>query len=402
MRKTLFLFFAMLSAFCICGEYAITRPVSNALFLTTFSSQFYPYVWLFTVPLNFLGIYFYNRFLPIYGPWRLIQIFSAIIVSIHFLTFLFYDSFPQLIFFQYAWKDIYILLMLKQIWSLIHSTVKGKFLYGCIYAVGTTGAILGGLIPGFFATKWGSESIFLCTLPMYALFLTAYYLAYRHSDISANQWREEFKSQQSISFRSSPLLFAALIFVILMQTSAGLIEYQFNAHLEQEIIDKDLRTAYCGKISSLTNACSLAFQMIGGIFLIQMLGIRGSHFFLPTVLCLSALAALIYPQFWLISASYILLKALDFSIFGILREMFYMPASLNEKYRYKAIIDVFAYRTSKAFVSLSLLALQLLVGAQLLHISKFLSLSVFISWLLLISVFWRKFYFFSKTSTTFV
>ncbi len=94
-----------------------------------------------------------------------------------------------------------------------------------------------------------------------------------------------------------------------------------------------------------------------------------------------ALLSFALPSFAMISASYILVKAVDFSLFGVVREMLYVPLQLDAKFRAKAIIDVFAYRTSKALLSLGLLTLQLIAGSFLLPITSMVSIAIFIGWL---------------------
>ena len=391
MKKS-FLFFAMLSAALICGEYAITRPISNALFLTQFSSKAYPWVWLATVPLNFFIIYLYNRFLPKIGPLRIFYILGLFIMAINAAS----AFFPKLIFFQYAWKDIYILLMLKQLWSMIHSTIdkdKAKFLYGSIYGVGTLGAIVGSFAPAFLAPVIGSEKILFATLPLYAILFLTYTLTVRRSGVPALSFAKEMNPRpaEAISLiRSTPILTAILLLVICMQTSVGLMEYKFNAHLELNILDKDLRSAYCGKLVGLTNICSLLFQFLGGFFLVNTLGLRRSHILIPVLLSLSAIACMIFPTFGVISFSYVLLKAVDFSLFNLLREMLYIPLPVDAKFRAKAIIDVFAYRSSKAFMSLGLLGLQALAGVYLLFLTNLFSITIFILWLAVAAFFFAK------------
>lgn len=386
-----FLFFAMLSVFCICGEYAITRPTSNALFLTLFTAKGYPWVWLFTVPLNLFAIYLYNRFLPKIGPLKILWTFALTTVAINTLAALFPCA--LLLFFQYAWKDIYVLFMLKQVWSMIHTTIpptKAKLLYSCIYGVGTLGAILGSFVPGFLATTLGSEQILLFTAPVYLLLLFAYTHALQRSKVPETLTPDPRPSEAFSLIRRTPLLIAVLLLVIFMQVSVGLMEYRFNAHLALNILDKDLRTAYCGKLTSLINLLSLALQFLGGLLFIRMLSLRASHFLVPVLLGSSALLSLLFPSFALLSSSYILLKAVDFSLFNVVREMLYVPLQLDAKFRAKAIIDVFAYRTSKALVSLSLLFGQLLAGALLLPMIGYFSLAVFLAWLITIALLFRK------------
>lgn len=393
-----FTFFAMLSALTICGEYAITRPTSNALFLTLFSSKSYPLVWLATVPLNLFVIYLYNRFLPKIGPLKFITIFALLTATINALGGLLYAHLPEFLFFQYAWKDIYVLLMLKQLWSMIHSTIpaaRAKSLYGCIYGLGTIGAIAGSLIPGYLATYIGSEKILYLTLPIYLFLLFTYSMAFRRSNLNAHTFAQDLtpdpRPREALALiRRTPTLIAVLLLVVFMQMSTGLMEYQFNANLELNILDKDLRTAYCGKLVGIINLLSLAFQFIGGFLMIRILGLRGSHFLVPILLCSSALFSLAFPTFAILSFSYVFLKATDFSLFGVIREMLYVPLHLDAKFRAKAIIDVFAYRTSKAVVSLGLLLLQVVAGSYLLELTGYISIVVFIGWLATVAILFRK------------
>lgn len=66
-NKLAFIICAMVCGFCIMCDYGIVRPVSHSIFLSTYGSNFFPYVWLAIVPFNFLIIELYNRFLPKIG-----------------------------------------------------------------------------------------------------------------------------------------------------------------------------------------------------------------------------------------------------------------------------------------------------------------------------------------------
>ena len=172
-----FIAFVMLTNFLISAEYSITRPASNSLFLALFSAKALPWVWLMTLPLNFGLVGLYNRYLGRFGPLRMWLAVSCGIVVVNGVTGLLLPTAPWLIFLQFAWKDIYILLMFKQLWSLIHSTIqpgKAKYLYGFIFGMGTVGSILGGLVPGLCAVKIGSAHLFFLTLPLYAVAFVFY------------------------------------------------------------------------------------------------------------------------------------------------------------------------------------------------------------------------------------
>ncbi len=391
-QEKLFVLLSMCVGFSIAGEYGITRPASHALFLTAFSSKAIPWLWLATVPVNFFAIYLYNRFLPILGPLRMWMAVSSSVIFVNFLAANILSTFPQYIFFQCIWKDIYILLMFKQLWSMIHCTIspkRAKYLYGVIFAFGTIGSCVGSCVPSFLAVSIGSENLFYFTLPIYLVLMMTYPLALSKSLMSKDSWRKELMINPSASegislISKNRFLAAILLLVIAMQVSSGFMEYRFNSYLEVSILEKDLRTAYCGQLFGFMNMLSMMLQAVGSFLVIHTIGLRKTHFLIPFVLLASAICSWIVPSFALISFSYIFLKAIDFSLFSVSREMLYIPFGLDAKFRAKAIIDVFAYRSSKALVSLSILGLQAIAGVYLLEVASYVSLAIFIGWIFVV------------------
>ncbi|MDE3055096.1 MAG: hypothetical protein KGI80_00145 [Verrucomicrobiota bacterium] len=381
-----FILFAMATAFFISFEYAATRPSSSAIFLTTFSSESIPWVWLVSVPCNFACVFFYNRFLAKLGPLRMFAAVASIICAVHLFSALALPYAPWFIFFQFLWKDIYILLVYKQFWSMIHTTVssdRAKFLYGLFMGVGTCGAIVGSLLPSFFAVEVGSATIFLSTLPVYFLLFFLYRSAFTSSALQRTEVKSDLSVEKSTValIRSSPLLLVALSVVAFMQVSIGIMDYLFNVSLEQNISNLDLRTAYVGKITGLTNLVAGIFQFLGGFLMVHFLGVRGGHLFVPLFLLGNACLAFFLPSFAMLSFSYILIKSVDFSLFGIVREMLYIPMKVEEKFRAKAFIDVFVWRSIKALIGLCILFLQFFLSDWLLPSLHYLAFLLFFLWI---------------------
>jgi ATP:ADP antiporter, AAA family len=377
-----FIFFVMFANLLISAEYSITRPASNSLFLALFSSKALPWVWLVTLPLNFALVGFYNRFLGTLGPLKMWGVISCLIVCVNGMTGLLLPIAPWLIFLQFAWKDIYILLMFKQLWSLIHSTIesgRAKYLYGVIFGMGTVGSIVGGLVPGLFAVKIGSSQLFFLTLPLYFTIFWLYRKAFGQSRVGIEPF--VVSKEPLSSLFKSPLLISVLLLVVFMQVSVGLMEFQFNASLEQEITNPDLRTEYMGQLLSIMNVLSGVFQLVGSFVMVQALGVRGSHLVVPLLLLVNVVGMLTFPSFAILTAGFVFLKAVDFSLFGVIREMLYIPMQLDERFRAKAVIDVFAYRTAKALVALSIFGLQIFAGTQLHSWVNGAMLGVLVFWL---------------------
>jgi AAA family ATP:ADP antiporter len=362
-QEILFLAFAMLSGFLICTEYAIIRPVSNSLFIFSYTAGFFPYAWLAAIPLNFLIVLLYNKFLPKIGCFRMFFIIAALVGGGNLLFALFLTKFASLPFIFYIWKEVYIMLMFQQLWSLIHASMqmdRAKYLYGVIFGVGGLGGIVGSLISGFCAVKLGSQNLLFFSLPIYALLLFFFSQLLKNSPVSTEvkpfARGEFFDTLKNIG--KSSFLFFILLIVIFMQMSSTIIDFQFNTLLEKTIVGTDLRTEYAGRVLGLINLCTIILQFVGSFLLLQFLGLRKSHFAIPSLLCLNAVSFLALPIFGVISFSYITIKAFDFSIFGVIKEMLYIPLKTDEKFRAKAFIDVFAYRGAKAFASFLILLLQ--------------------------------------------
>jgi AAA family ATP:ADP antiporter len=114
------------------------------------------------------------------------------------------------------------------------------------------------------------------------------------------------------------------------------------------------------------------------------LGLRLSHLAIPCALILNAIGGLFFPTFPVISSIYIAINACDFSLFGILKEMLYLPLKREEKFHAKALIDVFVYRTGKAVASFLILFFQI-VHASFASLT-WSSILIFLLWTLIV---WR-------------
>jgi len=368
-KERFFILSAMLCGFLISAEYAIIRPVSNAVFITAYSTQCFPYAWLALMPLNLLIVALYNKYLPKLGCFKMYAAIAGTVVFGNLFCAFFLDQLSWLPFVFYVWKELYVMLMFQQLWSVIHATIaldRAKYLYGILFGVGATGAVVGSTIASCCAVKVGSENLLFSTLIIYSL-LTASYLMLLHfsargvhhqvvDEEKRSSWNA-LKHGCGLIAKSRFLIFILLI-VVFMQVSATLIDFQFNYSLENQVFSKDLRTAYTARIMGIVHIATIALQFVGSFLLVHFLGLKRSHLLIPLVLLVNGLGFLLFPAFSMISLSYITVKCFDFSLFGVIKEMLYIPLKQDEKFRAKAVIDVFAHRSSKAIASLLILAIQ--------------------------------------------
>jgi AAA family ATP:ADP antiporter len=391
----LFILSAMLSGFLISFDYAVIRPVSNSVFITAYGSSLLPYAWLATVPLNLIGVALYNKYLPRLGCFKMFTAIVALVMTMNLFAALFMKQFSFLPFLFYIWKEMYIMMMFQQLWSVIHSVIsfkKAKYLYGMFFGCGALGAVAGSMIPGFLAHSLGSETLLFSTIPTYLLLLFTYRSALSHTQEGIGFNITDEKKHTSLSallhgakmISSSHLLTFILSIVVLMQLSSSLIDYQFNTVLEKTIALKDLRTEYTARILSIVHASSICLQLFGSFLLIHCLGVRRSHLLIPLLLCLNSFLFLLFPLFGVISFSYIAIKCFDFSLFGVIKEMLYIPLKPDEKFRAKSLIDVFALRSSKAFASVIILLLQPFLAVTAFPLLTWSGMLVFVLWIAIV------------------
>lgn len=396
-----FFFFALITGALICMDYAIIRPVSTALFLTAFGSSTLPYVWLTIIPLNLLCVGLYNYVLVRLGCFKTFFLCTSLVIVGHIAARWFLQGHPWMAFGYFAWKEVYIMLMLQQLWSVVHATLtmqRAKYLYGLLFAGGGAGGIVGSMVPGLFAVNLGSEQLLYAALPVlllaigtYALMLksTAQGLNYALQNQERTDIAKAFMHGISL-IRSSRFLPFILLIVAFMQLTIALVEFQFGHALEHVIADKDLRTQMLGRIFGMVQSAGLGIQLLGSFLLVHFLGLKRSHLLIPCLIGIHQLAFLLFPAFGLGAFLFGTVKCMEYSAFGVLKELLYVPLSQDEKFRAKAFIDVFVHRGAKALGSLLILGCQAFFALHAQTFIALLSALLFGVWCLAVHKMFRR------------
>lgn len=383
-KTRLFVLFAMLATFFSLALYAVARPVSNAFFIGAYGSDFFPFAWMGTVPLSYFVTYLYNKFLPKIGCLKFTIYFLVFLVFFDLFSIYAMEKIRFIPFIYYLWKEIYVMLLLQQIWSVIHSTIKmknAKFLYGLIFAVGGLGGAFGSFLAKQGAVVHGSANLLFLSVPACILIVVSYFMMTRYSNAVFDSMRDSKVGSMLDGFKligRSSTLTGVLIMLVLMQISAALLDFEFQYYLQKHISTTDLRTSYAAKVYGMINTISVVLQTGGTFLLLHFLGLRKSHLALPLFLGAGALFGSIAPSFQKATQCFIAVKSIDFSLFGIIKEMLYVPLGSEEKFHAKAVIDVFAYRASKALASFLIFAMRS-VGDVIFLINWSLVL-IFICW----------------------
>ncbi|MBM3201122.1 MAG: hypothetical protein FJZ56_01775 [Chlamydiae bacterium] len=401
--EKVFILCMMVCNFAITGEAAVTRATSNSVFIAAYTVKSFPIAWIALVPLNLLIVSLYNRFLPTIGVVWMLLTSLAISTCMNLFSAFYLGHFQALPFILYLWKDIFIILMFQQLWSVIHSTInisRARYLYGIFFGMGGLGSIAGSMIPGFFAMNLGSAKLLLTTIPFYVVVGYFYYFAIKtreyipfSQDISLSNKRSTDVAGGLKLIQGSKLLQFILLLVIFMQVSATILDYQFARILEAEIPHMDKRTEFIGRFFGLVNTVNIFLQFLGSFVLLKLIGLRYSHFMVPFILLCNCLGYIFRSGFGMMAITFASIKSLDYSIFGIIKEMLYIPLNVDEKFKGKAIIDVFAYRTSKACASFFILAIQVIAPLWLDTSLSWTLVCIFALWIFAIFSMFKFYYY---------
>ena len=377
-----FVFFMMMCGYAISAEAAITRSVSTSFFIDAYGANYLPYAWIASLPLNFLVVAFYSKFIPRLGCGKMMGTILSFTVLFNLFCMFYLKSIHALPFFLYLWKDIFIIFMFHNLWSVIHSTIpvkRAKYIYGIFYGMGGLGSVTGNIIPGFLAVTLGSAKLLITTIPLYLITYFCYVSAVRirnkiatSDDISMNEEkRSVFYGLELI--RDSKILKFILLIVVAMQLTSTLLDFQFSSFLDKNLPNLDLRTQFMGRLFGVVNSINIFLQFFGCAILLKLIGLKRTHLLIPSILLIQVGAFLVNPTFGLICMTFGTIKSFDYSVFGIVKEMLYIPLNVAEKFQAKAIIDVFAYRSSKALGSFLILGLGVFSSKD---ISSLITLSI--------------------------
>ena len=161
-KERLFFLYALLVCYFLTMDASITKAVVNSLFITQRGAEGLPLIWLISIPINLLLVQSYNFLLPMLGTKRLFASVTLLSCVVNIIAIENTGFVSSVIDALYIWKDIYIMLMFTQLWSLLHATVKSekaKYMYGIFYAIGGVGSICGSIVPGFFASQYGTTPL---------------------------------------------------------------------------------------------------------------------------------------------------------------------------------------------------------------------------------------------------
>lgn len=263
----------------------------------------------------------------------------------------------------YVWFSVFNLFVTMVFWALMadrFSLEQGKRFFGFIAVGGTCGAIFGPWLASMLASPLGTPALLLVSCGFLLLALGAAWAISHLQPERSSQQRSRGSEPSAIDeqeliggsawegfravFRSRYLLGIAAYVVILaiMATFIYFTRLQMVAAIGDDL---DLRTTIFARIDLITQLATLLMQALVAGHLMKRVGVHVTLALLPLTAALGFTGLALVGSLAALIAFEAVFRAVQRAIMRPARETLYTVVSREDKYKSKAFIDTFVYRS---------------------------------------------------------
>ncbi len=353
--------------FLITAPYYIIKPIRNSSYLERMGDENLPLAYFLTALLMGFIVNFHSK-LQVKIPRRTLILSSLVFFILNICVFwwLFYKhdwKWVPVVF--WVWANIFAIVLVTQFWILVNDVLnprEAKRLIGFIGSGGLLGAILGGMMAGALGRTKAASFLLLIAAGMLSvgiLLALSIFARQRKAEPEAEREiadrKKKSEKQAKAGFRDgwetvrqSPYLKLLAGIVMITLVVSTLIDFQFNSIVFNVRGGKNL-TSFFGYFNAGTMAFAFLLQLLLTSNIIRRFGIRVTLLFYPLILLLGSAGIGMVAFASIIPA--ILIKAGDkslaYSLNQSVRELLYIPISVEQKYKAKVFIDMFLNRFAK-------------------------------------------------------
>ncbi|MEJ2790564.1 MULTISPECIES: MFS transporter [unclassified Pseudoxanthomonas] len=262
----------------------------------------------------------------------------------------------------YVWFSVFNLFVTMVFWALLadrFTSEQGKRFFALISVGGTLGAILGPWLTSQLAVPLGTPSLLLVAggfllVALFAAWLLVHVVPDRATaDAAVHAPRFAAESERIggsawaglVAVFRSRYLTAIAGYVLLMTVLATFI-YFTRLQMVAAVSDSmDARAAILGNIDMWTQVAVLVLQLTLTGKIIQRFGLGVALAILPVATALGFIGLAIYGSFVVLVLLEATNRAVQRGITRPAREALFTVVSREEKYKAKAFVDTFMYRT---------------------------------------------------------
>ncbi len=356
-----------LGAVFVVGGYECVRTPSNTLFKEVFGRANLPWVLALGPVAVALTLVLYNFVLTRIGPrWTMLAsgIASGLAITACVLSYaagLKWVAGPF-----YLIREIYIILLLEQLWSFLNSRVtrqEAAKLYGPICAIASLGAVAVGHYSDTLTKTFTTWQLPLLAVAALVPTLILFDLAFQRAGTPQARSPQEPGKPAAPSFGFTqfvefPVLIALLIMVGATQWYAAMLEVAFQHGLDLTYPDTNAQNQASMSFFGWLNAAAAVLQVIAVPIVMRFVSLKAIHLVIPVANLALFAFSLMNPGFASVAAAYLFFKTVDYSIFKAAKEVLYIPLPFDARYRAKEWIDGLCYRLGKGLGSLTTIGLK--------------------------------------------
>ena len=343
-------------------SYPIIRSSSDAFFIQSHGVKNWPWVTFYSVIVLSLCIFFFNRVqkkIGVKGLFVTISLFSFLFFFCSALAFK--ANWLLFSYAMYVWKESYIVILVHLCLGFFNTHFSygfAKSFLGPFGGIASIGAILGGIFTSSVTREIGvfwlmiTGAIICLVTPLFFIML---------SDRVGTKTKERPQVKPLASVQGLwPYLMSIIGIILITQFIINTMNFKFNSAVQDHFLTVVDKTVFFGKTYTLVNVITVLIQFLLTPFALRAVSLRNNHFLIVGIYLVGLIPLLIFQGhlIMIISTVFIVAKAIDYSLFGVIKEMLYYPLDEYQKYGAKYIVDVVMYRASKGLVSLFLTQIQ--------------------------------------------
>ncbi len=359
--------------FLVTAPYYIVKPIRDASFLDELGSRNLPWAYATTLVVG-LVVAFHSKLQARLSRAALVIGSLAFFVLTSLLFWgLFTFGWKWLPLAFWMWANTFVVVLVTQFWIVVNDAFNPREAKRLIGFFGS-GGILGGIVGALFTARFaGPEDATRLLLPAAVILASsivpalAVFKRLRADKAPAGAAPRAAVSEEKAGFkacfdtvRTDSYLKLLAAVVLLTGIVSTFVDWQSKNIIESWPLARANLTSFFGYFNAGVLVFSFLLQFLVTSNVLERYGLRLTLLFYPAILLLCSVGIAFWPAIFLAIGIKGADKSLAYSLNQSARELLYIPAPPERKYRAKIFIDMFLNRFSKSFAALLLLGLFLI------------------------------------------
>lgn len=264
----------------------------------------------------------------------------------------------------YVWVSVFSLFHISVFWSFmsdLYTKEQSNRLFAFIAAGASAGAIVGPMIPAFFAANLGTDTLMLIAaialiIPTsLVLYLERLKVVDLHNEaVHADLRAEKIGGNPFAGFKmfvTNPYLLAIGVF-ILLYTTIGSFVYFEQKNLLAEFTRVE-RTEILARVDLVVNILTFGIGMFATSRIVTRFGMATTLALVPVVIVLGLVILAFAPVLIVALALQVGRRAGNYAITRPAREMLFTAVDRETRFKAKPVIDIVVYRGGDAVSSIA-------------------------------------------------